>query len=288
MDEVQAVGVHGVGNYRAGETPAEAAGNLTAIWREALRRGSPATPDGGLNLNVVYYADRIRDVGRQGSTTFEALSPAARNLVQIWLDGCGLPDAIAQGRGTYPLRQAIAWLARRDGLSVSVLEWFIATFFSEVATLLDQDNTAVRAGVRQHLLETIERHGATVVIAHSLGSVVAYEALWQAPELPVDLLVTIGSPLALPHIVFPRLQHGPKNGRGACPPGVARWVNLADPGDLIAIPVFGVSQHFDGVDVDAHTAIGTFDFHLATNYLASPRLVDEIDRYLRLRPNQEG
>ncbi len=54
-----------------------------------------------------------------------------------------------------------------------------------------------------------------------------YETLWENPIPEIDLLITIGSPLAMPGVVFPRLRPEIIANRGARPPGVARWVNLA-------------------------------------------------------------
>ncbi|WP_371657182.1 MULTISPECIES: hypothetical protein [unclassified Streptomyces] len=107
-----------------------------------------------------------------------------------------------------------------------------------------------------------------------MGPVVACEALWAHPQLEGELLVTLGSPLALPHAVFHRLQPPPLSLRGRRPPGVARWVNLADPGDLVALPPHGIKRQFDGVDAPQplDEAIHAFDFHKTANYLATPRL----------------
>ncbi|MBB2940486.1 hypothetical protein FB565_000190 [Actinoplanes lutulentus] len=82
-------------------------------------------------------------------------------------------------------------------------------------------DTAI-AAVHQHLDEDTR-----VVLAHSLGSVVAYEALHARPQ-PLPLLITIGSPLGLPSVIR-RLQQPP-----AYPTGVQRWINLADRDDIIA------------------------------------------------------
>jgi hypothetical protein len=75
--------------------------------------------------------------------------------------------------------------------------------------------------------DTIAARGARVVLAHSLGSVVAYETLWARPDLEVELLITLGSPLAPPDVVFDRLDPAPRNGKGRRPPGVRRWINVA-------------------------------------------------------------
>jgi pimeloyl-ACP methyl ester carboxylesterase len=73
-----------------------------------------------------------------------------------------------------------------------------------------------------------------VVVAHSLGSVVAYEALCEHPEWPVTDLVTVGSPLGL-SLIFNRLSPLPEEGRGAWPGGIRRWTNLTDPDDVVAV-----------------------------------------------------
>jgi pimeloyl-ACP methyl ester carboxylesterase len=83
-----------------------------------------------------------------------------------------------------------------------------------------------------------------VVVAHSLGSVVAYEALCEHPEWPVTDFVTVGSPLGL-SLIFNRLSPLPEEGKGAWPGGVRRWTNITDPGDVVAVvhelaPRFGV------------------------------------------------
>ncbi|MET8824309.1 hypothetical protein ABZX40_07080 [Streptomyces sp. NPDC004610] len=71
-------------------------------------------------------------------------------------------------------------------------------------------------------------------MAHSLGSVVAYEVLCENPGWPVTELVTVGSPLGLP-LMHGRLSPLPVQARGAWPGGVVRWTNVADPGDIVAL-----------------------------------------------------
>jgi pimeloyl-ACP methyl ester carboxylesterase len=68
-----------------------------------------------------------------------------------------------------------------------------------------------------------------VIIGHSLGSVIAYEVAQQL-EHPLRLLVTLGSPLGLGTVIYPRLRPQPPG----FPCKVKRWVNVADRGDLIA------------------------------------------------------
>jgi cupin superfamily acireductone dioxygenase involved in methionine salvage len=50
---------------------------------------------------------------------------------------------------------------------------------------------------------------------------------------------------------------------------VRRWINIADPGDIIAIPT-GLAHYFQGIDTDLTTPIGVFNTHKVTGYLACP------------------
>ena len=74
-----------------------------------------------------------------------------------------------------------------------------------------------------------------VMIGHSLGSVVAYEYLCRCRPSSVELLVTLGSPLGIPNLIFDRLTPAPANGAGAWPGTVADWVNVADRDDIVAL-----------------------------------------------------
>ncbi|MFI2345752.1 antibiotic ABC transporter ATP-binding protein [Streptomyces sp. NPDC019443] len=93
----------------------------------------------------------------------------------------------------------------------------------------------LREAVRRRLTEEIADE-TSVLVAHSLGSVVAYEALHANPDWPVTDLVTLGSPLGLRGIVHDRLDPAPVGGVGLWPGGIRRWTNIADPGDIIALP----------------------------------------------------
>lgn len=127
-----------------------------------------------------------------------------------------------------------------------------------------------REEVQRRLHETIVEHRPDVLIAHSLGSVVAYETLHQEGTPHVPLWVTVGSPLAVPKVIFDRLVPTPEGGMGVRPRAVGRWANLADPGDPVAIPIKGISRSFRGVDSDEHGVIHQgFKFHHAEYYLKS-------------------
>jgi pimeloyl-ACP methyl ester carboxylesterase len=93
---------------------------------------------------------------------------------------------------------------------------------------------ALRADAQARVAQAITSD-TRVLVAHSLGSVVAYEALCAHPEWPVTDLVTLGSPLGLRSVIFDRLIPAPVDGVGVWPGRVQRWTNVADPADVVAL-----------------------------------------------------
>lgn len=98
--------------------------------------------------------------------------------------------------------------------------------------------------------ERLERHigpDTKVVIAHSLGTVIAYQVLCTRPDLELDL-ITLGSPLGDPNMVFDLLDPPPVDGQGVWPAAVRRWTNVAAEGDLATAGCPQLSTRFgDGV-----------------------------------------
>ncbi|MFB7367448.1 hypothetical protein [Streptomyces hydrogenans] len=82
-------------------------------------------------------------------------------------------------------------------------------------------------------LETAIQDDTRVVLAHSLGSVAAYEVLWKLKDVRIDTLVTMGSPLGLKSIRR-RLARSADAEPGR-PPSVRRWVNVAAEQDVVAL-----------------------------------------------------
>jgi hypothetical protein len=115
-------------------------------------------------------------------------------------------------------------------------------------------NPGVRDVIDSGVLGALQENRPTVVVAHSLGSVVAYNILRREVPKPcwsVPLLVTVGCPLAVRVIA-----------RSLAPlnrPLIGDWVNAADPRDIVALwpleaPRFPLTQAIRNKwDVDNHT-----------------------------------
>ena len=112
---------------------------------------------------------------------------------------------------------------------------------NEIGAYFDNtDNIArkVRELLKQELRPILERQEAVLLIGHSLGSVIAYDTLWELThqegvKRKVDFL-TLGSPLGM-HYVQRRLQGMNGNNRKSYPDLIRHWTNLAAVGDVTAL-----------------------------------------------------
>lgn len=272
------VGVHGIGNYHhyaAASNSVDRATDVTSReWTRALGHGLAGS---GIRppVRVAYYAHLLHRGTQMGRDDVRFLDENEQDLLIDWIDQLA-PAGVPQGQRTARARSACEWLTRHLGDQALS---FALKFVREASAYLQSDTR--RRKVRDAVAEAIARDRPRVVIAHSLGTVVTYEALWEHCELSVDLLLTLGSPLAMPKVIFDRLHPSPVSGRGQRPPGVAAWANLADVGDIVAIPRDGLGPYFDGVTHDAPAiVIYKTAFHAVTRYLAAPETAALLTPYL--------
>jgi hypothetical protein len=125
-------------------------------------------------------------------------------------------------RGFWRRAAALPWFARASMAAATLVKRAL----SQVTRYMT--DTGLRAEAQRIVLECIGPE-TRVLLGHSLGSVVAFEVAHRL-EHPLPLLVTVGSPLGLDTIIYPRLHPQPP----VFPPRVRRWVNVADLEDLIA------------------------------------------------------
>ncbi|MGW4894851.1 hypothetical protein ACWEQL_21665 [Kitasatospora sp. NPDC004240] len=273
--------VHGIWNLQSGLTPEEAAAGLAERARPHLGRGLVAAGLGHMPVPEVvmaYYAHVLLSgpaEAQAGGAPMDGLSEAELAEAWEWLVVAGVPQpAEPQAVLLAPLRQAVGRLvyhrtgagpvSRLREAAVDRVSRLVVGVLREVNAYLTRPEA--RRAARDVVADAIRLHRPRVVVAHSLGSVVTYEALHAFPELEVELLVTLGSPLGLPFVTR-KLEPGPRAGRAPRPSGVGRWVNIADVGDLVALPpelggAFPVDRH-------AATNIGAVDFHTLGGYLAN-------------------
>ncbi|MEC3953786.1 hypothetical protein VMT65_12170 [Nocardia sp. CDC153] len=215
---------------------------------DRLWRGSRP---GDLETRMAFYGNLYLDPNAQGTTPGSDLDEQQQQLTDqlalAWLTAASeraadtgdrreatrqileLTESIDGAQGDRKLlRSAAQGLARLKWFApkgFSVAERFINTSLTEVTRYLTDET--IREQAQQQILALIGPE-TRIVIAHSLGSVVAYEALHRSTQALT--LVTLGSPLALQNIIYPKLRPQPTT----VPATLTHWYNIAARDDLVA------------------------------------------------------
>ena len=97
----------------------------------------------------------------------------------------------------------------------------------------------VRREVKIRLRAAANVNRPILLYGHSMGSVIAYDTLWQLTHEPgddvqIELMLTTGSPLGQ-HLIQRRLKGFRKEGVERYPGNIRRWTNIAAIGELTAI-----------------------------------------------------
>lgn len=288
----QVVLVHGIGQQ--GSTAQEQLDCWLPVIVKGIRHSGHPAADGAVEvltqvadaIVVAFYGDLFLREDIQGGTELagpeaeaiaEALAVAllhsaaqledtrasaeARSLLhQADPSQAGTQGPLAVTRRAMALLDGNAWLATRIfGLGQRAMPNLL-----QVGRYLAEDQLRDKIQDRVTSLITADTQ---VVVAHSLGSVAAWEACQRITgRLP--MLITIGSPLGLDAIIYPRLRPAPP----AFPTCVLRWVNVAHPDDIVAV-VPSLASLFpseDGRQVEDHAPRSVRDHHGAATYLEQP------------------
>ena len=172
----------------------------------------------------------------------------------IALDAASIDALIAQDGATdADIAEASSWkrrLARHVFSLGDLMPFLIPHIATERMELHLRDllrylrnNNGIAEHARQMLKVPLraafEAQRPILLVAHSMGSVIAYDSLWQMAHshddhVRIDQLLTMGSPLGQNYIQR-RLQGRGETGERRYPNNIRRWVNLTSVGDLTAI-----------------------------------------------------
>lgn len=258
---VAVVFVHGIGQQQRG--PATLGGPWQAaladgVWKAghldlAARLRLPPGAAGAIQAEMAFYADLFDPADLQGrSAGLGDLDPAeaaaVEELAGVLLrraaeaagseadrrtaedELAGLEGRLGEAMGVRNLaRGALAGMARLrwfGPFGLAFAQRFVVRSLVQVVRYLHEP--ALRAQVQARVAGVVD-DDTQVLLGHSLGSVVAFEAACQlGSRLP--LLVTLGSPLGIRRVVYDRLQPQPPR----FPDWVDRWVNVAADDDIVA------------------------------------------------------
>lgn len=245
--------VHGIGQQYLG--PRSMHASVAGAVVDGVRLGGgPELADDFTedDVEVAFYGDWFRLPGRKGEslhTGTDVVDAFERELLFRWWRAAAedqprfvpAPDATG-GKAPTPVtvQRALDALSRSHFFA-GVGDRFLIGVLRQVRGYLTERET--RDFIAERVAATVDADTA-VIIGHSLGSVVGYEALCAHPEWPVRAFVTLGSPLGIRNLVFDRLTPPPIDGRGYWPGGSCRWTNICDRHDVVALvkelgPLFG-------------------------------------------------
>ncbi|WP_033263575.1 hypothetical protein [Amycolatopsis vancoresmycina] len=281
------------------------AAELKQEWIAALRRGLAKSgrqlplPDD--HIRFPYYGDTLRDLatdraGVAGVVVRGAAVPAeeatfVRMVLQEVRKEAGISDGqivaeadaadrVAVERGPQNWPWVVAVLRALDKHVPGTSAPSIAAFTHDVYRYLR--NIGIRDRIETGVRAAFTAGEPTVVVGHSLGSVVAYNLLCRDGEREgwnVPLFVTLGSPLAVTAI---KRQLSPVR-HPAC---AARWFNASDPRDIVALhplaaPYFPATPPVENkTDVENPTA----NRHGISGYLEDAEVARRIHNGLTGKP----
>lgn len=229
---------------------------LHASWLAAANNGLAAlsySPIAAANASLPYYGDLLFGLAEEsGRATFKELvdkgadgaAPSADELA--FMQAIILETAQAKGVSTAAIAAeagevvvdkdvqnwkvvlaALRLLDRVDGVGQTMIELRTRDVWLYLSRL------GVRTQINDLVSAAIPETDPCIVVAHSLGTIVAYNILMgRGSRANVKAFITIGSPLGI-NAVYSRLPSDVKPRKA--PEGVAAWFNARDAQDTVAL-----------------------------------------------------
>ncbi len=242
------IGIHGLGNK-----PPEKL--LRSWWIESIQEGLEriGKPGQTIPFDMAYWSDVIYP---------SPLDPDIKDRENpLYLDEKYTRGGKLQPEESPPLLKElrvyignqIDRIFLNDDMSINfrnVTDRLIHRYFSDLETYYGENcvpavgrDCSTREVILKRLSRKLEKYRGyrILLVAHSMGSIVAYDVLSElAGKLHIHTFMTIGSPLGLPIIVGRisalRKSRGLENLKPSVPESITEsWVNLSDLRDRIAL-----------------------------------------------------
>jgi pimeloyl-ACP methyl ester carboxylesterase len=224
--------------------------------------------------------DRILQQPEPSEEDLREIDSAARRVRRLWhLVGDALPflgRLVARPELRLTMSEVLRYFSDDDGVA------------SEIRRLLKT--------VLQQAWRADER---VLLIGHSLGSVIAYDTLWELSREDrdarrVELFMTIGSPLAT-RFIRRSLRGADRDNAERYPANIASWVNVSAKGEMTALrpvrPYFspmlelGLAESIEDVTELYNHFRGEIglNVHMSYGYLVHPLVAGRIGDWLLQR-----
>jgi hypothetical protein len=162
-----------------------------------------------------------------------------------------------------------------------ISDFILQNFFKDLEVYYIEDcedefdiTCKARDLIRKRISQVLRKYEdyEIMIISHSMGSIITFDVLtFLIPELKINTLITIGSPLGLPLVVSKIASEHKKRQNGqkymATPPGIIKsWFNLADIRDEVALN-YKLNDDFTSNEM----GIAPIDFLVDNNYVTGEK-----------------
>ena len=303
------IGIHGLSNK-----PEKL--KLKEGWESAINEGIENIVDSAppFDFKMVYWADLLYKypVHEDHAFDFDELyndEPYIKaeegKLVEYkdsWKDHLG--SSVIDGIGS-----SLDFVKQQFGMS-KLTDWLLEKVLKDLAFYYDENRKINdRYGEQELAFKVLKdelqnciltsNDSEIMVIAHSMGSIIAYDVLRDIGHEPgntieIQDLVTIGSPLGLPHVkqkIIEKRTYDDEDERVRTPSIITNsWTNFSDRKDAVAIDThlkddykansLGITVHDDIVINDYIGLNGEGNSHKSYGYLRTPELSKKVIEFL--------
>jgi hypothetical protein len=256
--------VHGIKNADPGREW------LNTLNRSLKLAGTATVEERGYQVHAPSYLDLLEaeeePSGKRPTETYKRASDHdySRAMTRYWL---ALQDLEECGIKRHEVSPNLLAKLPADGVHANAL----------IRLVKDAEryrrSPARRNAILQRVVAELPESGELVMIAHSLGSVVARDLIYHLPpQLELRLFITIGTPLVLK----PMREHLTEANRRFPYETIGPWINLVGAGDTVT-GHRGLSQ-VEGQALDLFIDTGMFPAaHYTTSYLDHPAVTLALD-----------
>jgi hypothetical protein len=291
------IGIHGLCNKVEKN-------KLEEWWRKSIEEGLDINLDKSLSkfkFKMVYWADLLYDKPLEESIKDkkhklylnEPYIPQEKNFIP--------EQSPVRKKILNYLQPKLDKILLNDDLSSNyslLTDKIVEKKFGDLA--IYYSNKEKRNAVRERLAYELREHKKDniLLLTHSMGTIISYEVLtFLCPEIKIDTLITIGSPLGFPLIrarIATEMEIKNKIDMNLkTPENISKsWFNLADINDNVAMgyklsnDYFANSNNVSVIDYQVHNdyiANGERNYHKSFGYLRTPELTNIVYKFTQTK-----
>ena len=304
------IGIHGLMN----KPPKDL---LSYWWQESIREGllkNCQIHDPEFNFDIVFWADLLYKKRLHDDENFyfdslynpEPYTPAKPGALKPYRDGIWdqlQRHALDVAGDAFDLLNFNFNLDSLVSLPLDQISFVrdLQFYYKNYPEILNRQGElepvqkVLRDDLKQVILAYQEQE--IMLVAHSMGSIIAYDALrdlgQENPDAKVEHFVTIGTPLGLPYVKKQIIKERDYSPEVRTPSIVTQsWINYTDRRDPIALDAHLSDDYSDnsrGIRVKDDLILndyenplkpGTFNYHKSYGYLRAPEFSNYVKEFL--------